>query len=183
MQASRFSQPLLTLLTSFLVLTSASSARAQLLYSFETGLEGWAATGYTDSDFISVSTSTLGATVGTQSMAVETGPSYGWDVKVGILPTDATRYAAFNAVAANLSQYTLDFDISVTAESFASVSNPGNFFLINVAANSDAPNFPQTLNVSPNLNGLTGIYPISIPMSSLPVAQDSSFLRAQHWLK
>lgn len=156
-------------------LLAVPSVHAQLLYSFESGLNGWAATGFGDSDFISVATSTMGATEGAQSMAVETGPTFGWDVNVSVGPGDTSIYNAFNAVAGDLQQYTLDFDVSITPDSFANVTSPGNFFLINVAANSDSPNFPQAFNVSPNLNGITGTFPVSIPMSSLPVAPNSSF--------
>ncbi len=156
-------------------LLGSTCVHAQLLYSFESGLEGWEATGYSGSDFISVATSSMGATNGSQSMAIETGPTFGWDVRASVGPGDTNIYNAFNAVAADLQQYTLDFDVSITPDSFANVTSTGNFFLINVAANSDSPNFPQVFNVSPNLNGLTGTFPISIPMTSLPVAQNSSF--------
>ena len=152
------------------------TASGQPLYSFETDLQGWGATGFGSSDFISVATSTMGATDGLQSMAVETGPTFGWDVNISLGPDDSTgAYDAFNAAASNLNEFTLDFDVSITNDSFANVSNPGNFFLINVAANSDSPNFPQQFNVTPNLAGTTGTFPVSIPMTSLPVAQDSSF--------
>lgn len=158
------------------LLLPAHPARGQLLFSFESDLEGWAATGFGDSDLIAVSTSTNGATEGLHSMEIETGPSFGWDVNMSVGPDDPTGvYDAFNTVAAELDRFSLDFDVSLTADSFSSVANPGNFFLINVAVNSDSPNFPQQFNVTPNLAGLTGTFPVSIPMTSLPVAQDSSF--------
>ncbi|TWU29259.1 hypothetical protein [Bythopirellula polymerisocia] len=157
------------------VLSGSTTAQAQLLYSFETGLEGWAATGYSTSDFISVATSTMGATVGSQSMAIETGPTFGWDVRMDVGPGDTSIYNAFNTVAADLSKYTLDFDVSITSDSFANVASPGNFFLINVAVNSDSPNFPSVTNVTPNLTGMTGTFPVSIPMTSIAVAPNSSF--------
>lgn len=149
-------------------------AQAQTLWSFETGVEGWQATGYGDSDFISVGTSTSGATAGAQSLVVETGPTYGWDVSASVSAVDTARYDAFNAVAANPGNYSLDFDVTITPESFASTANPGNFFLVSIAANSDL-GWQQALNVTPNLAGLTGTFPVSIPMSSLPVAENSSF--------
>ena len=159
-----------------LVLARPTDAQAQLLYSFETGLEGWGASGFSNSDLISVGTSTAGATEGVQSMAIETGPTFGWDVNTSVNPGDTTGvYNAFNTVASNLGQYTLDFDVTLTGDSFANVSAPGNYFLINVAVNSDSPNFPQKYNVTPNLQGLTGTFPVSIPMTDLPVAQSSSY--------
>lgn len=158
------------------ILLDGSTARGQLLWSFETGLEGWEATGYTDSDFISLATSAMGATDGTQSMVVETGPTYGWDVRSSVSAGDAARYAAFNAAAANLEGYTLDFDVSITPDSFSSLTDPGGYFLLNVAVNSDTTGFKQSLNVTPNLAGLTNnTFPISIPMASLPVSANSSF--------
>ncbi|MCA9235595.1 MAG: hypothetical protein KDA44_08980 [Planctomycetales bacterium] len=158
------------------------AAQAQLLWSFETGLEGWQATGYNDSDFISIGTSASAATEGTQSLVVETGPSYGWDVLSNVGAGDAARYNAFNAVAANPDAYSLDFDVVFTPDSFGSTSSIGNYFLMNVAVNSDTTGFKQSLNVSPNIiDAVAGtptyplVYPISVPMALLPVSENSGF--------
>lgn len=164
---------------------TAGTAHAQgLLYSFETpddvgtpalneGLEGWGLTGFGNA--IGVTTSTNGASQGTHSMLIEKAPGFSWDVNTSVSSGNAAIYDKFNTVAANPAGYTLDFDVTLTPDSFSSVSTPGSFFLLNVAANSDAPNFPSVFNVSPNLLNQVGKFPISVPMTSLPIAQDSSY--------
>ena len=162
---------------------SNGAARAQgLLYSYETpddldtpevneSLEGWDLTGFGNA--IGVTSSTNGASQGTHSMRVEKAPGFSWDVNTSV--SSGAIYDKFNAVAADLAAYTLDFDVTLTPDSFSSVSDPGGFFLINVAANSDSPNFPSVFNVTPNLLNQVGKFPVSIPMSSLPIAEDSSY--------
>jgi hypothetical protein len=120
-----------------------SSASAQLLYSFEPGLEGWGPTLFDGSDLISVSQSTLGPTLGTRSMAVERGNAIGntqphsWDVNRTVTPGDTPGlYSIFQTVAASPTRYALDFDVTITPESFAQVASPGPFFSINLSANS-----------------------------------------------
>lgn len=159
------------------------TARAQgLLYSYETpddvgtpavneGLEGWGLTGFGNA--IGVTTSTNGASQGTHSLLVEKAPGFSWDVNASV--SAGTIYDKFNTVAANLAGYTLDFDVTLTPDSFSSISAPGSFFLMNVAANSDAPNFPSVFNVTPNLLNQVGTFPVSIPMKSLPIAENSNY--------
>jgi hypothetical protein len=180
-----------------------SSAKAQLLYSFEPGLEGWANTGFTGggaSDLISVTQSTQGFTHGTHSMAVETGnaippdtSAFGWDVNESV--SSGPIYDAYNVAAHDPTNYTLEFDITTTAESFAHVTSTGPFFLINVAVNSSnsggAGGFDQVFNVTPNLIGTDTMgnwvplppntYHVSIPFAELIgdpglfVAPDATF--------
>ncbi|QDT72528.1 hypothetical protein [Lacipirellula limnantheis] len=164
------------------LLTSGSVHGQGLLYSFETpddldtpdlneGLEGWDLSGFGTA--IGVNTSTNGASQGTHSMRVEKAPGFSWDVNTSVSSGDI--YDKFNTVAANLAGYTLDFDVTLTPDSFSAVSAPGSFFLMNVAANSDSPNFPSVFNVTPNLLNQIGKFPVSIPMTSLPVAENSSY--------
>ncbi|MBL9161855.1 MAG: PEP-CTERM sorting domain-containing protein [Planctomycetaceae bacterium] len=164
------------------LLTSGSVHGQGLLYSFETpddlgtpdlneGLEGWGLSGFGTA--IGVNTSTNGASQGAHSMRVEKAPGFSWDVNTTVSSGDI--YDKFNTVAANLAGYTLDFDVTLTPDSFSAVSAPGSFFLMNVAANSDSPNFPSVFNVTPNLLNQIGKFPVSIPMTSLPVAENSSY--------
>jgi hypothetical protein len=144
-----------------------SSVSAQLLYSFESGLEGWADTGFEGSgasDLIAVSQSTQGFTEGTHSMAVETGNAvppdtseFGWDVNRTVTPVSLPNvYNAFNTAATDPTKYSLEFDVTITANSFTNVTSVGPFFLINVALSSDNGTvgaFDQVFNVTPNLIG------------------------------
>jgi hypothetical protein len=140
--------------------TAASSSYAQLLYSFEPGLEGWGPTMFGGSDLISVTQSTLGETDGTHSMAVERGNAIGdtqpfsWDVNRTVTPGNtAALYSIFQTVAADPTNYALDFDVTITPESFADVSSIGPFFILSISANGSAAgenNFNQILNLVPD---------------------------------
>ena len=179
-----------TALAAGLLLAVASTAEAQLLYSFETDLEGWGPTMFTGSDLIGVTQSTLGPTNGTHSMAVERGNAIGttngfsWDVNrtvtTGALPN---IYAIFQSVAADPTKYALDFDVTITPESFAEVTETGPFFSINVSVNGSASgenNFNEVDNAvpdsgSPNLIGVDefeqpapklGTHHYSIPLAA-----------------
>lgn len=166
----------LSVIAGLLISAISTAASAQgLLYSFENGLEGWEPTGYSGTRLVSVGTSTLGATDGLQSMAVETGGNFSWDVRTNVDSSDSARYALFNAVAHDLTKYSLDFDVTMAPDSFANVSDPGNYFLLSVAVNSSLNNFATVYNVSPNLTGATGTFPISIPMNNLPIGVDSGY--------
>jgi hypothetical protein len=153
-------QNLRGLLAVVLLSAISSSAHAQLLYSFEAGLEGWGPTGFTGSDLISVTQSTLGPTDGTHSMAVERGNAIGdsqafsWDVNRTVVPGNTPAlYSIFQTVAAEPTKYALDFDVTITPESFADVSSIGPFFIISISANGSAAgenNFNQLLNLVPD---------------------------------
>jgi hypothetical protein len=151
-----------------------------LLYSYETGLETWQPTGYSGTQLVSVNTSTSGATQGTQSMEVVTGGHYSWDVRSTINSADAARYSLFNTVAHDLSKYTLNFDVTTTAQSYSGAVFPTPpptfpYVLLSVAANSEGINFPTAFNVTPNLFGTPGTFPISINMTDLPISPDSGY--------
>ncbi|MEX2307915.1 MAG: hypothetical protein WD738_10005 [Pirellulales bacterium] len=166
--------------------TTGSSANAQLLYSFEPGLEGWTATGFAGSDLISVSQATQGFTDGTHSMAVERGRAIGsidprsWDVYIE--SAVAPQFAMFQAAAADPESYAIDFDVTLTANSFAGGVVSGPTFLISAAVNSSAAgenNFNQLLDIIPdgeadaNLIGAgdvpeLGTHHYSIPLASSP---------------
>ncbi len=65
-----------------------------------------------------------------------------------------------------------------TADSFAHVSLPSNgYFTLDVSVNSALSNFPTVFNASPPGNMLNQIntWHASIPMTELPVAQDSGY--------
>jgi hypothetical protein len=136
-----------------------STANAQLLYSFESGLEGWGPSLFGGSDLISVTQSTLGPTDGTHSMAVERGNAIGdtqafsWDVNRTVTAGDTPAlYSIFQTVAADPTRYSLDFDVTITPESFADVTSIGPFFIISISANGSAAgenNFNQLLNLIP----------------------------------
>jgi hypothetical protein len=164
----------------------ASSANAQLLYSFEPGLEGWTATGFGGSDLISVNQATEGFTVGTHSMAVERGKAIGdnqprsWDVYIGA--ASSPQFELFQAAAADPDRFAIDFDVTLTANSFGGGVVPGPTFLISAAVNSSAAgenNFDQLLDIIPqdesdaNLIGAgdvpeIGTHHYSVPLTSNP---------------
>ena len=162
-----------------------SSANAQLLYSFEPGLEGWTATGFGGSDLISVNQATQGFTDGTHSMAVERGKAIGnndprsWDVYIGAAASP--QFELFQTAAAEPERYAIDFDVTLTSNSFGGGVVPGPTFLISAAANSSVAgesNFSQLFDLIPvgedaNLIGPgdvpeLGTHRYSIPLASSP---------------
>jgi hypothetical protein len=181
------------------IATAANTARAQLLYSFEPDLQGWGPTGFGGSDLISVTHSTEGSTDGTHSMAVERGNAIGttdprsWDVNIG--SAAAGEYAIFQAVAAEPDRFALDFDVTLTPNSFGGGVMSGPLFAISVSANSSAAgenNFNALSDVIPqgeidaNLIGAgdvpeLGTHHYSVPLSSAPggaglyLAPDSTY--------
>ena len=171
----------------------ATVVSAQQLYSFETpdnpstpavdeSLEGWDRAGYPSfCTAVSWATTTEAATDGTHGLKIEKQPGYQWDLSSTINAADTVRYPIWNAVAANLAGYALTFDVITTADSFAHVSNfpSGSYFALNVSANSapPAPNFPTVFNVAPpgNISTTINTWHASIPMTSLPVSQNSGY--------
>gem|GEM_PF-4399611 len=158
------------------MLVGTPTVRAQLLYSFESDLEGWFLN--TANSGLGVATSTSGATLGLQSMEIEAGPLFSWNARVDEGP-GSVNYDAFNTVAADLENYSLDFDVTFTEDSFSGIVGTAPFFLAMVAVNSDSPNFPNVTdvigNVAPAGVPQLGTYQASIPMTQLPLAVDSSF--------
>ncbi len=171
-----------------LMAVAANVAIAQgLLYSFETpddsgttgvdeSLEGFGDGGFATP--VSLVTSTEAATDGTHGLRIEKQSGYTWDAVASINSADTVRYPLWNQVAHNLAGYALDFDVITTADSFSHVTLPsGGYMLLDVAVNSASPNFPTVFNVSPpgNFINTTSTFHVSIPMTSLPVAQDSGY--------
>src|SRR2546425_6683368 len=96
------------LLSSILTVLACSSANAQLLFSFESGLEGWVV----NSPNAALGTSPNGATDGAQAMAVtQTDDGFNWNVKRDNAGMDAFYTAINKAVMAGQNNYFLDLDI------------------------------------------------------------------------
>jgi hypothetical protein len=134
---------------------SPTTATAQLLYSFESGLEGWTPTGFDGTDYISHSQSSSGASHGNFSMAVKRGElnanGHSWDVNIGTVPPGPVR-DLFLEAAANPEKYALDFDVTLTSQSFANVTQIPPFFGIMVSVNGSASgenNFDAVENLVP----------------------------------
>jgi hypothetical protein len=93
-------------------------------------------------------------------MAVERGNAIGdtqafsWDVNRTVTPGNTPAlYSIFQTVAADPTNYALDFDVTITPESFADVTSIGPFFILSISANGSAAgenNFNQVLNLVPN---------------------------------
>jgi hypothetical protein len=175
-------------LSLFLVVVAANGVTAQgLLYSFETpdnpgtpavdeSLEGFGTGGFATP--VSLGVSTEAATDGTHGLKIEKQSGYTWDAVASINAADTVRYPLWNQAAGNLAGFALDFDVVTTADSFSHVTLPsGGYMLLDVAVNSASPNFPTVYNVSPpgNFINTASTFHVSIPMTSLPVAQNSGY--------
>ncbi|MEQ8848708.1 hypothetical protein [Botrimarina sp.] len=169
-------------LQSLIVLAAAMGAveaEAQLLYSFESGLDGFEPQGAADSDYISHVQSSIGATDGAMSLRVETGPGFGRDVVVNeTSDVGGPRYDLFNSVAADPSRYTLDFDVTFTQDGWDRVADPGGFFQVNVFSNSDSSQgFRESFGVVNGTPGSPSFATGSLPATSLSLTPDSSFFQ------
>ncbi len=152
-------------------------ANAQLLYSFETGLDNWVAQGGADSDYISHAQSTVGATDGTMAMAIETGTGFGRDVVVDETSlAGGPLYDIFNTISADPSLYTFDFDVTFTADSWANLQAPGSYFQLNVFSNSDSlQGFQESFGVANGNPGVASSFTASMPASQLSLVPNSAF--------
>jgi len=167
---------------------------AQQLYSFETpddpstptvdeSLEGFQLCTFTNPP-LNVGVSAEAASNGTHSLKIEKNSGYAWDAVVTINSADTVRYPIWNAVAHNLSGYSLDFDVIPNADSFSHVTFPsGGYMLMDVAVNSgnpafpSFPNFPTQFNIAPpgNFANSSTTFHASVPMTGLPVVVDSGY--------
>ncbi len=158
--------------------SAASPAQAQLLYSFESGLDGFIPTGQSDSQYINHFQTTSGATSGTMAMGIESGAGFGRDVQVSE-SSGSAAYNLFNTVAADPGLYTFDFDVSFTNASWANLTDIGSYLGINVASNSDLNDFPEVFNVASGTPGMASSVSASIPASQLSLTPNSSFFQIQ----
>ncbi|WP_146588573.1 hypothetical protein [Posidoniimonas polymericola] len=151
----------------------AGSASAQLLFSFESGLDGWV--GPTSAGpYINHFQTTTGATEGAMAMGVETSYDFGRGARVSL--STGPVYDIFNQVSADPSLYTLDFDITFTESSWTQVSDVGTYFLFSVFSNSDAAvGFEEVNNIVNASPGVAGSYHLTMPASQLSLTPDSSY--------
>ncbi len=160
-----------------LVACAARSAEAQLLYSFESGLDGFVPTGQADSDYINHFQTTAGATDGSMAMGIESGAGFGRDVQISE-SVGSANYDLFNTVAADPSLYMLEFDVSFTADSWVGLTDIGTYLGINLASNSDA-GFREQFNIANGQPGQASSVSASLPASLLSLAPNSSFYQLQ----
>ncbi len=157
------------------VASSTGQVSAQtLLYSFETGLEGWAPTGQADSDYVSHAQFTGNATNGTKSMQVITGTGFGRDVQIDV-PAGPV-FDALQAATADLDVFTLDFDVSFDATSWTGLVNGGTYAEFNIFANSTTGGFREafgTGNRAPY--SVPGTIKLSVPVATLFAAGPQDF--------
>jgi hypothetical protein len=110
-------------------------AYGQLLYSFETDLEGWGSGGLNANAAITKTQSTTGATQGTQSMALEVNPNFTGDASVN---SDASVVAAIAATAGTGKKYDIRTDITFAADSWSGLQTQPGFFSLFMESNSNA---------------------------------------------
>ena len=161
----------------FVVSAVETEVNAQLLYSFETGSDGWVLQGGADSDYIAHAPSTTGATHGAMALEIETGSGFGRDVVVNeTVLLGGPMYDLFNTVSADPSLYTFDFDVTFTSDSWSSLMDTGDFFQIDVFSNSDSlQGFEESFGVANGNPGFTSSFTASLPASQLSLTPNSAF--------
>lgn len=158
---------------------TSDSVQAQLLYSFETSLDGFEPQGGGDSDYLNHVQSTIGATDGSMALEIETGSGFGRDVVVNeTSDVGGAAYDLFNTVAADPSQFTLDFDVTFTQAGWDRVTDPGGFFQLNVFSNSDSTQgFEESFGVVNGNAGSPSFVAGSLPATALSLVPDSEFFQ------
>jgi len=132
------------------VLAAPTAAGAQLLFSFEDGLQGWGPTNFfSGPDEPIVQAATTGATDGSTSLEIihlaRNAFSWNGGVTMGSDPGDAlaAQFSAIQNAAANPSAWSITFDVTMDP---ALVGNDATFYNITFALNSSA-GFAQVDNV------------------------------------
>ena len=142
--------------------TWTTSANAQLLNSWETGLEGWRTVTF-GSVPAAVSTSTIGATDGTQSLAIEQseGFIFSWDAQVNYGSGSAGFSAFANAVDVGVQNFALEFDVTYDTNSIP--QGLVSFLNMSVALNSSG-GWIQYDNLAGTAGNSTETVHVSIPL-------------------
>lgn len=161
---------------------AATTANAQLLYSFESDDQGFIMGTFDNSGYISHNQFTGNATEGTGSLQVEiAGTGFGRHVEVaesnnGVDPI-TVNYDLFNTVAADPSLYNFDFDVTLDANSWSGLSDAGTFFHVNLFSNSSNAGFTDQFAIIDIPANSVGTFSASIPASTLSLGVDSEFFQ------
>jgi hypothetical protein len=119
-------------LAAAIALLTPLTLRAQPLFSFESGTDGFVVSGF-NAQPVALGTSPIGATHGSQALAItQTGGAFSWNAKRDNAGADAF-YNAMNAAAANESLWTLEMDVTYRD---ADIPN-GTFLNLSLWVNSD----------------------------------------------
>jgi hypothetical protein len=114
------------LLSATFALLTGTSVSAQPLFSFESGLDGWAVSGF-NARPVTLATSAIGATHGSQALAItQMGAGFSWNAKRDNAGMDAF-YNAMNVAALNESLWMLELDVTYRDASIP--DDPGLTFL------------------------------------------------------
>ena len=153
-----------------LVLAATVTTEAQVLYSFESGVDGFIVEPGTTTPFMQSAT---GATDGAFALEVETGSAFGFDVRRDEV-AGSPGYDLWNLVSANPDDYTLDVDFTIPVASWLAVQDVGTYFSFGIRTNSDG-GFDQKLEVIAAAPGSAFSGTASLPVASISSAVDSSF--------
>jgi hypothetical protein len=120
------------LLAAGMALLISCTIRAQPLFSFESGTDGFVVSGF-NAQPVTLGTSAFGATHGSQALAItQTGGAFSWNAKRDNAGPDSF-YSAMNAAAANESLWSLELDVTYRD---ADIPN-GTFLNLSLWINSD----------------------------------------------
>ena len=151
-------------------------ARGVILFSFETGPEGFVPSGFNRAGTtIQIDTSDIGATHGTRSLSIsQTNDRFSWNARRDI-GQGAEFYNEFNAAAADPQNYSLEFDVT---QRDALIPDAATFFQVAVWINSDA-GFQDVFNLAETDGHNDAEFHVSIPLTQFdpvtPLAVNSGF--------
>jgi hypothetical protein len=141
---------------------------------FESGLAPWMLDADPTNNVVQTFSSTIGATEGTSSIGVETGPGFAREIMVDLNPFDPIYDDLFSQAATSPDEWSIDFDVTFDANSWANTTSPGTFFSFGGVGNSDG-GFVQTFNNVFATVNQADTYNVSIPFGDLGYTPVSSF--------
>ena len=159
------------LVATAVILQFGSVSEAQLLNSWETGLEDWNVTTFTARP-TTIATGTIGATEGSSSLAItQEGDGFNWAVQVNYGSDSPAADIFRNAIQTGLENFDLEFDVTYDT---SVVPQTGSFLNMSVALNSSA-GWSQVDSLAFSSGTATETVPVFIPMDSFDIAVDSGF--------
>lgn len=153
-----------------------ATAYSVILFSFESGLEGFVPSGFSpEGTTVQLDTSDMGATDGVRSLSIsQTHDQFSWNARRDI-GNGAEFYNEFNAAAADPLNYNLEFDVT---QFDALIPDAATFFQVAVWINSDAQ-FQDVFNLAETDGHNDAQFHVSVPLTQFdpvrPLAVNSSF--------
>lgn len=147
------------------------SSRATIVFSWESGYEGWQPSGFNARD-VDLNLSNIGATDGNGSLAVtQVGQGFSWNIIRTNVGQDDFYNIINNAVLDGAEKYLFEMDITYRNDS---VPDGVTYINASIAFNSDA-GYKDIHSLAPTSGTEDITIHVSMPLNSWQIAANSSF--------